>query len=145
MNSKNKEDVTQLNKYLQGEISAVEAYEKCIREVSDAVVVSQLKVLQASHQRRVALLNARIVSLDGEPVSQSGGMGKFAALLQKGAAVFGDKFSISTLEEGEDFGLKLYQEGMDNLSPAERRFVTDDLLPEQRRSHDILSEIEKSL
>lgn len=145
MDSKKSQDIDQLNKYLKGELSAVEAYGKCIRDVENPTVVSQLKVLQASHERRVELLSARIVSLGGIPVVESGGVGKFAGIVQRGAAVFGDKASISTLEEGEDFGLKLYQDGMEHLSEAERSFVKDDLLPEQRRSHDILHEIEMKL
>jgi hypothetical protein len=66
-------------------------------------------------------------------------------MVQKGASVLGDKLSVSTLEEGEDFGLELYEKGMDKLSASEKTFVEEDLLPEQRRSHDILREIEMKL
>jgi hypothetical protein len=65
--------------------------------------------------------------------------------VEGGARLFGDRSAIAVLEEGEDRGRDEYLEKSDNLSPEIQRFVTVELLPEQRRSHDMLNRIQQML
>ena len=139
------QDIKQLNSFLRGELAAVETYEQCIEKVDSENVRSQLLSLQESHRSRVLLLKERIMSLGGEPEQSAGAWGSLAKAVEGGATMFGAAAAVSVLEEGEDHGLSDYQKDLDNLSPSERLFVESQLLPEQKRSHAILSGIDRAL
>lgn len=139
------QDIKQLNSFLRGELAAVETYQQCLEKVESESIRSQLLSLQESHRARVILLKERIVALGGQPEQSAGAWGSFAKAVEGGAKVFGAAAAVSVLEEGEDLGLSDYQKELENLSPRERLFVESQLLPEQQRSHDILSRIDRSL
>lgn len=139
------QDIKQLNSFLRGELSAVETYQQCIEKVEDESVRSQLLSLQESHRTRVILLKERVLSLGGQPEQSAGAWGTLVKAVEEGASVFGAAAAMSVLEEGEDHGLNDYRKDVENLSPPERLFVESQLLPEQQRSHDILSGMDRSL
>jgi len=139
------DEVKCLNNFLQNELSAVETYNQCIKKVDDAQIATGLADLQNSHQRRVQLLRQKIQELGGKPKDSSGIWGSFAKVVEGSASIFGDRSAISALEEGEDRGRDEYIEKADDLSPELQRFVNSELLPEQRRSHDMLNRIQGML
>ena len=63
-------------------------------------------------------------------------------LLQQGKEVFGKSAAISALEEGEDHGNRLYENNLNDLSEDSKEFIRSQIMPEQRRTHDMLSAIE---
>lgn len=133
-----------LNGFLRGEMSAVEAYRQALEKVGDASVRLQLQESARSHEDRAARLRNRIAQLGGKPSDTSGAWGSFARLVEGGAKVFGVKAVLAALEEGEDHGIRLYRDELDDLDPAERSFVMNDLLPEQQRTHDLMSGLKHS-
>jgi uncharacterized protein (TIGR02284 family) len=137
------DDMKCLNNFLQNELSAVETYSQCIKKMDDVEISTGLADLQSSHQRRVQLLREKIRELGGTPKDGSGMWGSFAKLVEGGASLLGDRSAISALEEGEDRGRDEYIEKCEDLSPAVQGFVSSELLPEQRRSHDMLNRIKK--
>jgi len=139
------QDIKQLNSFLRGELSAVETYQQCIEKVENEHVRSQLLGLQESHRTRALLLKERILGLGGQPEESAGIWGSLAKAVEGGAKMFGAAAAVSVLEEGEDHGLDDYRNDVENLSPPERQFVESRLLPEQQKSHDVLSRIDKSL
>ena len=60
---------------------------------------------------------------------------------QAGAAARGDDAAISVLEEGEDRVLEQYLDDVSKLDRDSRRIVARDILPEQVRTHDSLSDL----
>jgi uncharacterized protein (TIGR02284 family) len=136
--------VDSLNGFLRGELSAVETYRQAIEKISEPSLRNQLQQLSQSHQQRVTLLRARIVQLGGQPADDSGAWGSFAKLIEGGAKVFGVKAALAALEEGEDHGLRLYRDDLDQLDASTRSWVSAELFPEQRRSHDIMSNLKHS-
>lgn len=137
------EDIKSLNVFLKNELSAVETYQQCINKIDDEKIAPSLADLQNSHERRVQLLRQKIAELGGDPVDSSGMWGSFAKMVEGGASLFGDRSAIAALEEGEDRGRDNYIEKSDDLSPELQRFVNAELLPEQRRSHDMLNRIQQ--
>jgi uncharacterized protein (TIGR02284 family) len=137
------EDVDCLNVFLKNELSAVETYQQCINKLDDEKIATNLADLQSSHERRVQLLRQKIAELGGTPVDSSGMWGSFAKMVEGGAGIFGDRSAIAALEEGEDRGRDNYIDKSDDLSPEVQRFVNAELLPEQRRSHDMLNRIQQ--
>jgi hypothetical protein len=104
------EAIDKLNELLRGERSAVETYDLALQHVTSAELLSALRELRDSHERRVVLLRDRLQASDAEPAETSGAWGAFARLVQRGADLFGDKTAVAALEEGEDRGLARYTE-----------------------------------
>jgi uncharacterized protein (TIGR02284 family) len=138
-------DVETLNSFLRGEISAVETYRQAMGHVADDRLRSQLEDCLHDHEHRVEALRERIEKMGGKPSESSGVWGAFAKLVQKGADVLGEKTAIQALEEGEDHGLADYQRDMDKTHGDARRFVRMELLPSQKRTHERLSRLKKTL
>lgn len=136
-----KEDIKQLNSFLQDELAAVETYHQCIEKVDDAQISASLANLQQSHQTRADLLTRRIQEIGGQPEKSSGMWGTVSKMVEGGARLFGDKSAISALEEGEDRGRDNYQGKIERLAPENQQFVSAELLPEQKRSHDMLNRV----
>jgi uncharacterized protein (TIGR02284 family) len=138
-------DVETLNSFLRGEISAVETYRQALGRVSDERLRGALEECQHDHEHRVEELRERIRRLGGEPVEGSGVWGTFAKIVQGGADLLGDKAAIQALEEGEDHGLHDYQRDVDQVHGEARRFVKLELLPAQKRTHERLSRLKRTL
>jgi demethoxyubiquinone hydroxylase (CLK1/Coq7/Cat5 family) len=135
-----------LNSYLRGEISAVETYEMASTKVTETNLGTELEECRRSHQERADLLTARIQQLGGRPSEGSGIWGGFAKLIQGGAKVFGARAALAALEEGEDYGLKMYREreDLEKLDPESRRLVESQLLAAQERTHATVSRLKHS-
>ena len=144
MNALEYNDVTALNSFLRGELTAVKTYEQCIAHVADAHTVFQLRMLQASHNHRAKALRKRIQALGGEPSADAGVWGGIKQTIQAGAGLFGPGIALTVLEQGEEHGLADYERSVGRLSPLQRAFVETEVLPEQRRSTEILAGIEQS-
>ena len=129
--------INKLNDYLRGEISAVETYEIAIRKTDHAELLSSLRKLRDDHDRRVAVLRNKIREFGGEPTDGSGVWGAFAAAIEQTANIFGDTLAMNALEEGEDHGLRQYESGLREKEPILREFVAREMMPEQRKSHDL--------
>lgn len=138
-------DLETLNSFLRGEISAVETYRQAIGRVSDENLRSQLEDCAQDHERRVGALKDRISQLGGTPAEGSGMWGTFSKLVQAGADTLGDKAAIQALEEGEDHGLADYQRDADKTHGDVRRFVRMELLPSQKRTHERMSRLKRTL
>jgi demethoxyubiquinone hydroxylase (CLK1/Coq7/Cat5 family) len=133
-----------LNSFLRGEISAVETYDKALAtEISNPSVEQQLRECHRSHQMRVDILREEIEEVGGTPSETSGAWGAFANLVEGGATLLGERATIATLESGEDHGLADYQREMDSLDAEARELVEMELLPEQERTHDIMSMLKR--
>jgi len=131
------ESLDKLSECLRGEISAVQTYDLALHNLEVLEISGALRQLRDSHDRRVTLIRDRIRSWGAVPKDTSGAWGAFARLIQRGADLFGDRAAISALEEGEDHGLKLYTEDLDDIDLDTREFIRYELLPDQRRTHDL--------
>lgn len=140
MRADTKDDITQLNSFLRGELSAVETYDQAIAKLGDDPAVrGKLENCRTSHQLRATLLCEEILRRGGEPAEGSGPWGAFAQIVEGGAKLFGKKAALAALEQGEDHGRDDYKAELEELSPELRRFVENKLLPEQLRTHDALA------
>jgi hypothetical protein len=131
------ESLDKLDECLRGELSAVQTYDLALQNLEATEIAGALRQLRDSHNRRVTLIRDRIRSWGAVPSETSGAWGTFARLIQRGADLFGDKAAISALEEGEDHGLRLYLEDLDDIDLETREFIRHELLPDQRRTHDL--------
>jgi hypothetical protein len=135
-----------LNKFLRGELSAVETYRQALERLGASAFAADLMDNKLSHEQRVEMLRTQVIRLGGQCAEGSGAWGSFAKLVEGGAKLFGEKAAIAALEEGEDHGLKLYRNNSDieQLDLATRDFVERSLLPEQERTHRTASQLKHS-
>lgn len=139
------QDVKYLNSFLKNELAAVETYSQVIGKSKHPDLTSSLSNLQQSHRKRADLLRQKIQALGGQPADSSGMWGGVSKLLQGTSNLFGEKAAVSTLEEGEDRGRDDYKRDMSKLSPECQRFIEQEIMPEQQRSHDAMHMIEQQV
>ena len=131
------EAIRQLNSFLRGEISAAETYRMAIDKAGDsekhARNVGLLREVQEEHGRAAQAIRDRIRELGGEPSDSSGAWGAWAKFTQGTANLFGDAASLKSLKEGEEHGLKDYEEGIDDIDATSAELVQNQLIPAQQR------------
>lgn len=139
------EAVRQLNSLLRGEISAAETYrmamDKLAESPAEAGDVSLLRQMQAEHGRAAQALRERVRVLGGEPSDSSGAWGAWAQAVQGTMNLLGDAAALKSLKEGEEHGLKDYQEALDDLDGGTASLVQSELIPAQQRHIDLLDRL----
>ena len=138
------ESVRQLNSLLRGEISAAETYRMAIDKISDssqAANASLLREIQEEHGRAAQGLRNRVRELGGEASDSSGPWGIWAKTVQGTANLFGDASALKSLKEGEEHGLKDYQEAVPSLDATTRQLVQNQMIPAQQRHIDLLDQL----
>ena len=130
-----------LNSLLKDELSAVQTYDVALQDRAALAARTELSRCRRSHETRATILRDKILTLGGEPASTAGVGGAWNKLVEKGAAVISDEMAIRALEQSEDHVLRDYREGMPNLLPEIRAFLTNQILPEEEFTHRTLSDM----
>ena len=141
------EAVRQLNSLLRGEISAAETYRMAIDKVADANAPNAglLREIQEEHGRAAQGIRDRIRELGGEPSDSSGAWGAWAKTVQGTMNLFGDASALKSLKEGEEHGLKDYQEALDDVDPTSVQLIQNQLIPAQQRHINLLDQLVSSV
>jgi bacterioferritin (cytochrome b1) len=136
--------IRQLNSLLRGEISATETYRMAIEAVGqkgEADQVQVLRTLQEEHGRAAQSLRDRIRELGGEASDSSGAWGAWAKLTQATANLFGDAAALKSLKEGEEHGLKDYEEARSDVDATSATLIENQLMPQQQRHISLLDRL----
>lgn len=126
-----------LNSLLRGEMSALQTYGQVLDKLkdNDAPGVETIHQLRRDHRDAAQALQ-RFVQLQGdEPSRDSGPWGAFAKTVTGTAKVFGNTAALKALKEGEEHGVKEYEDALkDEHLPADAlSLIRDTLLPRQRQ------------
>jgi hypothetical protein len=121
--------------FLHEELATVAGYRRALSRFSDANRADELRACLASHERRIATLAQRIRFLGGDPDAED------PAAIPAPALGVGDDAAIAALEESEDRGLKHYLDDVCKLDRDTRTLVAREILPEQVRTYDSLSDL----
>jgi hypothetical protein len=131
-----KEWVDTLNSLLKGEQSAVETYEEVVSQLGPdgKPEAHDLRRFNTDHRDAVTLLRRQIELHRGEPVNGSGPWGAWARTLASTAEILGDASTLKALKEGEEHGMRLYEEALaqNKLDPDCEEVVRSALLPRTR-------------
>ena len=104
----------QMNTLLRDELSAVETYQQALGKGEDRLghesEFEQLAAILNDHERAAARLEALIRKLGSTPTQDSGGWGAWSHIVMGTAKLFGEKSALKALKEGEESGLKEYQD-----------------------------------
>jgi hypothetical protein len=137
--------ISQLNSFLRGELSAAETYRLALDRLEQSEHRPTLVQCSRSHEERARLLTEAILGRGGEPAESSGAWGSLVRMLERSAAAISESAAVAVLEEGEDHGRDDYLRDLDNLEPTARQLVEFAILPEQRRTHDTIRAVKRSL
>jgi len=138
------EAMRQMNSLLRGEISAAETYRMAIEKISDGQVsenIHMLEQMQQEHGRAAQELRERIRSLGGEPSESSGAWGAWAQTVQGTMNLFGDAAALKSLKEGEEHGLKDYEQAVEDSDPLTASLIKSELIPNQHRHIELLDQL----
>lgn len=115
-------DLDDLNRLLRDELSAVETYRQALDKNRDAFEndarFRELSQMHEDHQQAAAELRQLIQQMGGSPVDDSGAWGTWANTVMGTARLFGDKAALKALKEGEESGIKDYQQVMQERGAA---------------------------
>ncbi len=104
----------EMNKLLTSELSAIETYQQALdkkdTDPAHVTAIDALSRILTDHQRAASRIEAAIREKGGEPVHSSGAWGTWSTIVMGTAQLFGDKAALKVLKEGEEKGLKEYEE-----------------------------------
>lgn len=123
-----------LNKIIRGEISAVNAYEQVIPMIPQLHDRFRLTAIRDEHDRTVEKLKQLVEHSMFAPEEDSGTWGVVVSTIVGAAKLLGTTVALRTLHEGEEHGLKLYNEVLEyNLNQEERECIINELIPSSKR------------
>lgn len=141
--------VRQLNSLLRGEISAAETYRMAIDKVvgsdDSGANVGLLREIQEEHGRAAQGIRDRIREMGGEASDSSGAWGAWAKTVQGAMNLLGDTSSLKALKEGEEHGLKDYQDAISDIDATSAQLVRNQLIPAQQRHINLLDQLINSV
>jgi hypothetical protein len=131
LTEKTVERIAVFDSLLRGELSAVETY----RQAYEKFPLPALKDLLASHGDSAVRIRQHIERNGGEGSKSSGPWGAFAKLVEGTAKALGEAAAFKALKEGEEHGLKEYEEALpqNSLGSVCRELVT--ALAAKQREH----------
>lgn len=139
------ETIDQLNSFLRGELSAAETYRLALERLEQTEFRGSLVQCSRSHEERARLLTEAILGRGGEPADSSGAWGSLVRMIERSASAISEKAAVAALEEGEDHGRDDYLRDLDHLEPSARQLIEFAILPEQRRTHDTIKAVKRSM
>jgi hypothetical protein len=126
--------VETLNTLLRGELSAIETYRLGLEKVGEEPGAQELHGLLRDHRDAADRLWHHVERHEGRPAEGSGPWGGWAKLVQGTAGLFGDAAALKSLKEGEEHGLKEFEEALrDQDLPPDCVELVRELMARQRQ------------
>lgn len=137
------QSVEQLNRLLRGELSAIETYEQALQRVKDLSTKDTLRRLAEDHRAAADILRQQVALAGGTPDQSSGAWGVWARTVEGTASMLGETTALKALKEGEEHGLKEYQDvaADESIAYSARNLIASDLLTRQRQHIGVLDRV----
>jgi hypothetical protein len=124
----------------KGEKSAVETYDRALKNIGSGPGVDELQKMQREHDEALAAISQHLPQ-DDIPES-SGVWGSWANAVTETASLFGKKAALKALKEGEEHGLKQYTDALDDqIDPKVKSMIRDTFIPRQRQHIETLDDL----
>jgi hypothetical protein len=119
------------NALLRGEISAVETYTQASEKFTCSPKDDFLKRMCFDHEANADALRKIIWGVNAEASTTSGPWGGFVMAIEGAATLIGKSPALMILQQGEEHGVKVYKEALDNPEVSEdlKELIRDELLP----------------
>ena len=126
-----------LNSLLRGEMSAIETYRMALEKLegSHEAGVAELEAFRRDHRDAADAIWHLMEGKGEKPSEGSGAWGAFAKAVEGTARLFGNAAALKALKEGEEHGLKDYEDAMEdeNLTSDVRAMI--ETFMRRQRSH----------
>lgn len=127
------------NGLLRGELAATETYQQAMAKVGKGPGTDELRQVHVEHREAANTLRQHIRHLGDKPDQDSGAWGAFAKAVEGTAKIFGNSAAIKALKEGEETGVRDYEDALqDEDIPEEVRMLIRTKLLPQTRAHIVL-------
>lgn len=138
--------ITQLNGFLSGEMAAAATYRLALERLERSENRGTLVQCARSHEERARLLTTAILGRSGEPVEGFGVWVTLLRLVEKNSTVtIAEGAAVAALEEGENLSRDQYLEDLVGLEISARELIEFTIIPEQRRTHEAIMAVRRSL
>jgi uncharacterized protein (TIGR02284 family) len=135
-------DLSVLNSLLRGEMSAIETYRQALEKAEGETGAEELHRFRVDHRDAADQLWHHIEQHGGKPSEGSGAWGAWAKAVEGTAKLFGNAAALKALKEGEEHGLKEYQEALEDKSlPADCQALLRGLMEKQRLHIPVLDRL----
>lgn len=129
-----------VNQLLRNELSSVETYRQALEKFRGANGhendFQQLNTICEEHEDSAEQLETLVRHMGGTPSQESGAWGTWAKIVMGSAKLLGDKAALMALKEGEESGVKEYQEALGEAElPAEAKTVIQSTLLPRQQAH----------
>jgi hypothetical protein len=143
----NSNSVDTLVSLFHEELAAVQTYERVLGKVEHARARDKLREFGKDHERRAQLLRERLELLGRTPPDSQGRGTGFANLTNLGSndLTVTEASIVQSMVEGEEYELQGYEAKLPALDQETRRFVEEELLSAQRRTHAAVKELQRTL
>ncbi|MGQ0594991.1 MAG: DUF2383 domain-containing protein [Gammaproteobacteria bacterium] len=129
----------EMNNLLKSELSAIETYQQALEkgdtDPEHIPAIDAMSAILDEHQKAASRIEAAIREKGGEPVHSSGAWGTWSRIVMGTAQLLGDKAALKALKEGEESGLKEYEDVLGDTAtamPQDQKTLISDLLATQR-------------
>ncbi len=129
------------NQLLRGEISAIETYQDAAGKCGTSPTRLGLEKVLQDHHSNASELRVHIHEMGGEAATSSGAWGAFAKAVESTARLLGDTVIINALAEGEQHGVRLYEDALENPDVMEtmKATIRETLLPRTKAHVEFLA------
>ncbi len=129
MGKANSHDI--LNRLLRGELAATETYQQALSKVGNEPRAAELRRIHDEHRTAANELRQHIHGHGGQPDQGSGAWGAWAKTVEGSAKIFGNAAAVKALKEGEEHGVKDYEDALNDADLAGdcKELIRNRLLP----------------
>lgn len=126
-------NVGDMNRILRGEISAAEAYQQVMEKVSHDPEAIRLQEFLDDHHNAITYWKAQVDDKGALAEQSSGPWGTAVEVIVATAKLLGNTLTLAALKEGEEHGLKMYENLLESpeLSERNKSYIRDFLIPNQ--------------
>ncbi|MBC7817425.1 MAG: DUF2383 domain-containing protein [Planctomycetaceae bacterium] len=135
--------INTLHSLQRGELAATETYQQILRNFKGFAEVIDLEEIRKDHRTAANALRQHIREHGDVPEKDSGTWGTFAKAVEGTAKVFGQGLALKALKEGEERGIKDYENALadQELQSDCRVLIETELLPKTRAHVSVLSRL----
>lgn len=125
---------TQLDDLIRGEMAAVRSYNTVLEKVKDPQEKERLTSMKKDHEKAVAELKKHANKDVKEDTTEAGVWGSFASAYAGGAKLFGNKTAMRALKQGEEHGVREYEEALEDgsINADLKNKIRAEFLPKQK-------------
>ena len=121
------------NNLIRREISAIETYDQIIEKFRGKALESSLREMREDHLKAWTILQQHVAT--AQQPAGSGAWGAWAKFTAGAAKMFGDKAALKALKEGEEHGVKDYEDAIRDhgIDDTLREAIESSFIPQQRK------------